>query len=113
LETGIELINYRKKFFQEFEPFVNQSYQEILLDKEKPAIKYFYLDGNDETNIKENFTRLLELKREDELRRASCLVGPHRDDFVFEINGMNLRTFGSQGQHKTFQVALRFAEFFT
>jgi DNA replication and repair protein RecF len=40
------------------------------------------------------------------------LVGPHRDDFIFDINGINLKTFGSQGQHKTFQVALRFAEFF-
>jgi DNA replication and repair protein RecF len=40
------------------------------------------------------------------------LVGPHKDDFIFDINGINLKTFGSQGQHKTFQVALRFAEFF-
>jgi DNA replication and repair protein RecF len=55
----------------------------------------------------------------EELRRASNLIGPHRDDFIFEINNppagkadMNLRTYGSQGQHKTFQVVLRFAEFF-
>jgi DNA replication and repair protein RecF len=39
-------------------------------------------------------------------------VGPHRDDFVFEINNLSLKTYGSQGQHKTFQVVLRFAEFF-
>ncbi|MCG6915514.1 DNA replication and repair protein RecF, partial [bacterium BMS3Abin03] len=38
--------------------------------------------------------------------------GPHRDDFIFYINDKNLRTFGSQGQHKTFQTVLRFAEFF-
>ncbi len=42
----------------------------------------------------------------------SNLVGPHRDEFIFEINGLNLRSFGSQGQHKTFQVVLRFAQFF-
>ena len=54
----------------------------------------------------------LNKKREEELRRATNLVGPHRDDFIFEINGLNLRSFGSQGQHKTFQVVLRFAQFF-
>lgn len=112
LETGTELILYRKKFFDQFEPFVIQSYREILLENEKPGIKYSYLGGFEGENIKERFTELLNERREDELRRSACLVGPHKDDFVFDINGVNLRTFGSQGQHKTFQVALRFAEFF-
>jgi DNA replication and repair protein RecF len=40
------------------------------------------------------------------------LTGPHRDDFVFQVNEKNLKTYGSQGQHKTFQVALRFAQFY-
>ena len=30
----------------------------------------------------------------------------------FQVNGKNLKTYGSQGQHKTFQVALRFAQFY-
>jgi DNA replication and repair protein RecF len=112
IETGLELINYRKRFFKEFEPFVMKSYREILSGIETPSIKYFYLGGYEGENLKDRFVELLEEKREDELRRCVCLVGPHKDDFVFDINGINLRTFGSQGQHKTFQVALRFAEFF-
>ena len=112
LETGIELVNYRKKFFVEFEPFVKHAYNEILSENEIPNIKYFYLGGYDGENIQDRFKELLESKREEELRRCACLVGPHKDDFIFDINGINLKTFGSQGQHKTFQVALRFAEFF-
>jgi DNA replication and repair protein RecF len=112
LQTGTELINYRKKFFNEFEPFVIEAYRDILFNGEVPVLKYFYLGGYDGENIKERFENLLEEKREDELRRCSCLVGPHKDDFIFEIDATNLRTFGSQGQHKTFQVALRFSEFF-
>ncbi|MEW6701350.1 MAG: DNA replication and repair protein RecF, partial [Bacteroidota bacterium] len=54
----------------------------------------------------------LVLMREDELRRGANLVGPHRDDFIFSINRHDLKRFGSQGQHKTFQIALRFAQFF-
>lgn len=112
LETGLELINYRKKFFLEFEPYVREAHKEILSGNEDPGLKYFYLGGYDGQDTKDRFVELLETKREDELRRCSCLVGPHKDDFIFEINGINLKTFGSQGQHKTFQVALRFAEFF-
>ena len=36
----------------------------------------------------------------------------HRDDFVFYIDDVELRKYGSQGQHKTFQIALRFGQFF-
>ena len=112
LETGAELINYRKNFFSEFESFVKQAHSEILNGNENPGLTYFYLSGYDGKDIKDRFAELLEAKREDELRRCACLVGPHKDDFIFDINGINLKTFGSQGQHKTFQVALRFAEFF-
>lgn len=112
LETGLELIQYRKNFFAEFEPFVKHAYKEILSGNEEPGLQYFYLGGYNGETIRERFVELLETKRDDELKRCACLVGPHKDDFVFDINGINLKTFGSQGQHKTFQVALRFAEFF-
>jgi len=54
----------------------------------------------------------LKEKRNEELRRAVNLAGPHRDDISFLINNLSLKVYGSQGQHKTFQTALRFAEFF-
>lgn len=112
VETGLELIAFRKKFFSEFVPFVQQAYKEILNEKEQPGMIYLYLNGYDGQDTKAGFEELIDTRKEDELRRGTCLVGPHRDDFIFNINGINLKTFGSQGQHKTFQVALRFAEFF-
>ena len=77
-----------------------------------PEYHYSYLEDYSGADIKDRYSELLSERKEDELRRATNLVGPHRDDFIFEINNVNLRTFGSQGQHKTFQVVLRFAEFF-
>ena len=53
LDTGLELINYRKNFFSEFEPFVKQAYKEILNGNENPGIKYYYLGGYDGEDIKE------------------------------------------------------------
>ena len=112
VETGTELIEHRISFINTFISYVMDSYKRIMNDDEQPGIDYFYLNGLNQEDIKEQFIGLLKEKREEELRRATNVVGPHRDDFIFYINGKNLRTFGSQGQHKTFQTVLRFAEFF-
>ncbi|MEO8398522.1 MAG: DNA replication and repair protein RecF [Ignavibacteriaceae bacterium] len=121
-ESGIEIIKHRKKFVNDFNEFINNSYKIIMDEKENPKIFYtFFYDSYEEKknnelenlrNIEKKFLQQLNEKRNEELRRAVNLVGPHRDDFIFEINGINLKTFGSQGQHKTFQIVLRFAQFF-
>lgn len=113
ISAGTEIINHRIKFIDHFRDFVKESYSKIMGDDELPEIKYNYFDDSgSSTDIESKFRALIEQVREEELRRAVNLVGPHRDDFIFEINGMNLKTFGSQGQNKTFQAVLRFAQFF-
>lgn len=112
INKGSELIEQRQVFIKEFSGFIRESYKTLLDEHEVPGVEYYYLEGSSNTNVKEIFQALIKDRKEEELRRAANLVGPHRDDFLFTINNMNLRTFGSQGQHKTFQVVLRFAEFF-
>ena len=112
VQSGIEIINHRQKFVKEFVKYINESYQKILGHKEKPGLGYYFLDGQCPDDIAECFSSMLEQKKEDEIRRTQNLVGPHRDDFIFDINGISLKSYGSQGQHKTFQTILRFAEYF-
>jgi DNA replication and repair protein RecF len=112
VESGTSIINYRLSFIAGFMKFISNSYKVILDGDEEPGLRYSYLENYEGTGTKEEFIRLLELKRNEELRRVANLVGPHRDDFIFELNNISLKTYGSQGQHKTFQVVLRFAEFF-
>ncbi len=112
INTGAELIKHRINFVEEFNNFVKESYKIIMEQNEIPEIFYSFLEGYSGSNIESGFKDLLKEKREEEIRRASNLAGPHRDDFIFEINKMKLKSFGSQGQHKTFQTALRFAQFF-
>jgi DNA replication and repair protein RecF len=38
-------------------------------------------------------------------------MGSHKDDFIFEINSFALKKFGSQGQQKSFSIALKLAQF--
>ncbi|QQS36014.1 MAG: DNA replication and repair protein RecF [Ignavibacteriales bacterium] len=111
-DYGTLIIEARIKFISAFNEYISESYFRIMNREETPSIKYSYLNDSTERDIKKIFIQALSEKREEELRRASNLVGPHKDDFVFEINGINLKTFGSQGQHKTFQTAIRFAQFF-
>lgn len=111
--TGSELIKYRNDFLLQFNKYVISSYKKIVELNEIPSIGYFYLDGNsDVESLTDDFKRIILDRKDEEIRRGVNLVGPHKDDFIFSINDINLRTFGSQGQHKTFQTALRFAEFF-
>lgn len=52
------------------------------------------------------------LKRlsEDDVWRGSTSIGPHRDDIITQINGIDLRSFGSQGQQRTGVLALKLSE---
>jgi DNA replication and repair protein RecF len=45
-----------------------------------------------------------------EVEQAVSLVGPHRDDFGFLLDGVDLNTFGSRGQQRLLVLALRLAE---
>jgi len=111
VKTGSEIIIRRKKFIEQFISFVRESYFRIM-EEEEPLVDYYCLSGYKDEDVANHFTQLIDEKKEEEFKRAANLVGPHRDDFIFTINGLNLKIYGSQGQHKTFQTALRFAEFF-
>ncbi len=110
--SGAEIIMHRIKFLKEFNLYLHEAYNNIIEGFEEPSVEYRSLSEIDEANVLERFQNELNAIREDELRRAANLVGPHRDDFIFSINGRELKRFGSQGQHKTFQIALRFGQFF-
>ena len=55
------------------------------------------------------YSKLQEVKSE-EIRKAQCLIGAHRDDIDFYINGVDSKKFASQGQQRTIVLALKLAE---
>ena len=112
INTGSEIIRHRIKFVHEFNEYLVQAYNQIVEDKEYPKIVYDSIPEIELENVAEKFREELVANSDDEIRRAMNLVGPHRDDFIFYINDLELKRFGSQGQHKTFQIALRFGQFF-
>lgn len=95
---------------------------ENLKEKVK-SIHKFLTNGKEELNISyqgftastENELKLLLLKKYEEaidkdIKLGFTTVGPHRDDIKIESNGIDLRSFGSQGQQRTASLSLKLAE---
>lgn len=100
------IFSKRRAFLKEFVPLFQQHYQNLAdSNDELMSIQYRSdLEGND-------FEELLakNLQRDIALQRSS--TGPHRDDFLFLLNSNEVKRFGSQGQQKSFLIALKLAEF--
>jgi len=60
--------------------------------------------------VAEEIRRGLERTRRDELERGLTMVGPHRDDFRFLADGVDLRPYGSRGQNRTTMISARLAQ---
>lgn len=116
IRYGARVIHKRNQFLNEFAPYIAQTYLDIVDERETPKIEYAPSVNITSTSTIEEIAATLEQKltkkQKDELRFQTTLVGPHRDEIIFSLNGMSLKHFASQGQHKTFLVALKVAEFF-
>jgi DNA replication and repair protein RecF len=60
--------------------------------------------------LAEALARSLAARREAEVLRGITLSGPHRDDLGFQLDGVDLRTYGSRGQQRTATLAMKLAE---
>ncbi len=109
--SGANIIFLRKKFLNELEKIAVQKHYKIA-QGEILALKYD-CDFINLSTAKEIETALLiklEEMKNDEIRRAQCLIGPHRDDISFFINNIDAKKFASQGQQRTIVLALKLAE---
>jgi DNA replication and repair protein RecF len=88
--------------------FISEDYQPAF---DLPYVPSFALDELvDEAAIAARFRQEINLQRDRELQRGSSLVGPHRDDFSFMLDGQDVAVFGSRGQQRTAVLALKLAE---
>ena len=61
-------------------------------------------------NLAASFRAAQQRVAQREVEQAASLVGPHRDDFVFALEGVDLNTYGSRGQQRLAVLALKLAE---
>lgn len=104
-ELSLTIAERRAAFIHLFTPLLLQHYAEISGQKEQVDITYESegLRPDFEASFKESLRRDLLLKRTNR--------GIHKDEYLFEIDGYPLKKFGSQGQQKSFLIALKLAHF--
>lgn len=95
----------RREFLQTFLPLVRHYYAFLGESRELMDIVY------ESEVIDHDFATEFRKNRQKDLQAQRTTRGIHKDDFVFEMNGTALRKFGSQGQQKSFVIALRLAQF--
>lgn len=89
----------------------NLMHRKITNSRENLSIAYMQHGLDQSVNhLKEWYIKALADNRVSDIAHGSTSVGPHRDDLIFSVNGINLRNFGSQGQQRTGVLALKLAE---
>ncbi|MEW6572313.1 MAG: DNA replication/repair protein RecF [Bacillota bacterium] len=109
-ETGSALSAFRFKALSSMAPIVSSHYREIT--GSKLAVRYVCSGGmtDSELGAKERFLEKLLTVEKRELQSGQTLVGPHRDDFSFVVDGRDLRHQGSRGEQRTAVLATKLAE---
>lgn len=95
----------RAKFLKEFENYFQHAYDAIAPEKEKVTLVY------DSKLHDLSMKQLIEEYRIKDRASQRTNVGPHKDELIMELNATSIKSFGSQGQIKSYVIALKIAEF--
>lgn len=101
---GSKVIERRISFTEQLNEIINGIHSRLSGGKEDLKIVY-------EPDVRQDvFEEALLKNQERDIRLKMTSVGPHRDDFAFVANGIDIRKFGSQGQQRTAALSLKLAE---
>ena len=112
-EVNASIYIYRKEYLELLEQNVNKTVSEISGGKENVKIYYvsqISADLSRKFDVKMEYANLLRDNEAREIAAGMCLVGVHRDDILFEINGKDAKSFASQGQQRSVALALKIGE---
>ncbi len=101
---GQVLYQGRKEFLDDFRPLFADYYSWITNSQEAAVLGYV---SRSEIPLEQQ----LQEARQNDKYALYTTVGPHKDDLELAIGDFNIKKFGSQGQQKTFVLALKLAQF--
>lgn len=109
-EVGSYIISARQKFVEELSPLAKLAHSYLTDNKEELSLSYTEYKSSTKEDLKQELISLYEKNLEKDLSLGFTSVGPHRDDIKIVVNGIDIRTFGSQGQQRTAALSLKLAE---
>jgi len=105
IASGNRIFEKRKAFMQSFTEIFKKHYQYLSADAELVELTY------ESQLLQDDFAALLRRNIEKDRALERTAAGIHRDELVFTIHGMPMKKFGSQGQQKSFLIALKLAQY--
>jgi len=114
-QVGALLISYRARFYDSLGKSAAVFHGQFSGGSEE-----FRLEYKTVSSVKDPFATVSQLTQDlldhlerhyrAELETAQCLTGPHKDDFDVSLSGINLKSYGSQGQTRTAAISLKLAQ---
>lgn len=110
-DAADKVIMMRLAYLRKFKPLLIEKYQQFMLKKEYVDVNYKFSTHFRDDNYSRN-ELLLQLKKhkESEVLAQRTIMGPHLDDLVFLINGLDARIFASQGQARSLVIIARLVQ---
>ena len=103
-DYGTKIIARRREFMEQLADLIGDIHLRLSGGREHLSLQY--LPDTEAAALKE---KLLQNRERDKYLKSTS-VGPHKDDFSFVCNEIDLRKFGSQGQQRTCALSLKLAE---
>jgi DNA replication and repair protein RecF len=111
---GAQLMAARINLVNQLSPEVEKAYQMLAPASRPAAIAYrasIDYDAEDIDYLETALLAALARRRDAELERGMCLVGPHRDDLELRLGEQPAKGFASHGESWSFALALRLAAY--
>ncbi|MFH1073756.1 MAG: DNA replication/repair protein RecF [Candidatus Firestonebacteria bacterium] len=110
VETGARIVKARLEAINSLKDRLKALQLKISGGKEIIELSY-KCSFDAEGDLAKNFEAKLQAMQEREIIRKASLVGPHRDDLVFILNGRDAKYFSSEGQQRSIIINLKLAEY--
>ena len=106
IDIGMKLHKYRYDFVNNISNYIENNYYKIAKEHGlKLNYKSDYIDKS-----KEDLLKIYKKNIDKDITQGKTNIGIHHDDYIFELNGNNLRDFGSEGEQKNAIISLKMAE---
>jgi DNA replication and repair protein RecF len=114
VRLAARIIHRRHMLLRTFGDYLERAYRLMAGVEHKPSFIYKTLSDSPDSieSIELKLKTELQSRVEKDAERGVTTVGPHRDDITFLLDGLELRRFGSQGQHRLFALSIKLAELY-
>ncbi len=114
-QVGALLISYRARFYDSLGKSAAVFHSQFSGGVEEFSLSYKTVSTVTDpfapvSTLTQNLLDHLERHYRAEIETAQCLTGPHKDDFDVSLSGINLKSYGSQGQTRTAAISLKLAQ---